>query len=541
MRALGLLLRSTPTLLLALAACGDSSQSDDTGTTGPTTPPPAPSSTTTVDAPTTTTTNPPTTTTTDADTTTAPTTTPPPSCGDGVVDDGEDCDDENSEDLDGCSNTCQSGYIPDPVTMGLDLPAVVPVLRIDVGGQPIEKDIDVIGTIEIFNNHDGTLTDLDTATPQLKTRVAFQGRGNFTWTLPKKGYAFELQTSAGDDLATSILGLPAGSDFALYACYTDKTCMRNALVFALGQELGVWHPRTRFVELFIDGDYRGLYMLWERIRREDTRCDVDKPAKTPQDGDVTGGYIIRREGAGKGQETIDGAVYDRDWSAASGRIYTYHYPGADKLSPDQTNYLHTFINDFESAMQTDPSTFPAWIDTQSWVDHGIVEELTNNWDGYVHSVYMTKQSAADGGLLGIGPLWDFDLAFANGNVTGYNCATDTWSHQNVRPFPDDMPTYWLGLFADPEFQRNFKCRWQQLRAGPISLATFTARTTAWTAFTAPARARDQAKWMTVGQNIFPNCFSHPTYDEELAALLAWIDARITWLDAQALLMPGTCP
>lgn len=46
-------------------------------------------------------------------------------------------------------------------------------------------------------------------------------------------------------------------------CYTDKTCLRNALVFALGQELGRWSPRTRFVELIIDGDYRGLYMIWE--------------------------------------------------------------------------------------------------------------------------------------------------------------------------------------------------------------------------------------------------------------------------------------
>ena len=536
-------------MTLALA-CGDDGAADPTATTGTSSPssPSSPSTaatTTTEPTSTTTTADVPTTTadvsTTAGDTTETPTTAPPPTCGDGIVDDGEDCDDANAENLDGCSNACARGYIPDPVTMGLDLPAVLPVLRIDVGGQPVQKDIDVAGQIQIFENHDGTLTDLDTAPPSLSTKVAFQGRGNFTWTLPKKGYAFELQDSGGNGLDVSILGLPPGSDFALYACYPDKTCMRNALVFALGQELGVWSPRTRFVELILDGDYKGLYMVWERVRRDNTRCDVDKPAKTASEGDVSGGYILRHEGGGKGQETIDGVNYNRDFATASGRIYTYHYPDVDDLTPEQTAALTGRIQAFEDAMMTDPADHAAWIDVQSWVDHGIVEELTNNWDGYVHSVYMAIEAEEDGGLLHMGPLWDYDLAFANGNVTGYNCATDNWSYQNVRPFPDDVPTYWLDLYADPEFQRSFKCRWQDLRDGAISLETFTARIDAWKTFTAAARVRDQAKWNTVGMQIFPNCFSAPTYDGEVDMLLAWIDARITWLDGQVAAMPGTCP
>lgn len=533
-------------LTLALA-CGDDGAADPTATTGTSSPssPSTPSTPATTTAEPTTTVDVPTTTadvsTTAGDTTETPTTAPLPTCGDGVVDDGEDCDDANAEDLDGCSNACARGYIPDPVTMSQNLPAVVPVLRIDVGGQPVQKDIDVAGQIQIFENHDGTLTDLGTASPSLSTKVAFQGRGNFTWTLPKKGYAFELQDSGGNGLDVSILGLPPGSDFALYACYPDKTCMRNALVFALGQELGVWSPRTRFVELILDGDYKGLYMVWERVRRDNTRCDVDKPAKTASEGDVSGGYILRHEGGGKGQETIDGVNYNRDFATASGRIYTYHYPDVDKLTPEQTAALTGRIQAFEDAMMTDPADHAAWIDVQSWVDHGIVEELTNNWDGYVHSVYMAIEAEEDGGLLHMGPLWDFDLAFANGNVTGYNCATDNWSYQNVRPFPDDVPTYWQDLYADPEFQRNFKCRWQDLRDGAISLETFTARIDAWKTFTAAARVRDQAKWNTIGMQIFPNCFSAPTYDGEVDMLLAWIDARITWLDGQVAAMPGTCP
>jgi cysteine-rich repeat protein len=462
-------------------------------------------------------------------------------CGDGVVDEGEACDDGNAEDRDGCSNACSRDYVPDPVTMGMDLPGVLPVLRVNVGGQTIEKDVEIPGTIEVFEAHDGTLTDLDDLVPTLSSKIAFEGRGNFTWTLPKKGFALELQDDKGDGVDLELLGLPAGSDFALYACYTDKTCMRNALVFALGQELGVWHPRTRFVELFIDGDYRGLYMLWERVRREDTRCDVDKPAATAMDGDVSGGYILRHEGGGKGPEVVDGVMYPQDFSTASGLIYTYHYPSASKLTAEQSAYLPAYMQDFEDAMQVDPAGHAGWIDVGTWVDHAIVEELTNNWDGYVHSIYMTKESEEDGGLLGMGPLWDFDLAFANGNVTGYNCATDNWAYQNVRGAPDDMPKYWLALFADPGFQAAFKCRWQELRGGAIGGEGFAARVATWTAFTAQARARDQVRWPTVGMMIFPNCFSHPSYEEEVAGLLQWIDARIAWLDGQVAGMPGTCP
>lgn len=463
-----------------------------------------------------------------------------PVCGDEVVDAGEDCDDGNLEDLDGCSNACAAGYIPDPQTMGLGLPAVVPVLRVSLGGQAVEKDVEVTGTIEVFEAHDGTLTDLDAATPTVNTRVGFQGRGNFTWTLPKKGYAFELQDAAGEGFDVAMLGLPAGSDFALYACYTDKTCMRNALVFALGQELGVWHPRTRFVELILDGQYMGLYMLWERVRRDPTRCDVDKVAKTAAEGDLSGGYIFRHEGGGKGPETIDGMVYPRDFSVASGLVYTYHYPDSDKITGEQSAYLQGFVQDFEDSMQADPAGHAAWIDVGTWVDHAIVEELTNNWDGYVHSVYMTKEADEDGGLLGMGPLWDFDLAFANGNVTGYNCATDSWAVGNVRPAPDNMPPYWLALFADPEFLRSFKCRWQALRGGAISEATFAGRIATWEAFTAAARVRDQAVWNTIGVSIFPNCFSGATYEEEVSMLMAWISARIAWLDGQVAMMPGSC-
>lgn len=426
-------------------------------------------------------------------------------------------------------------YTPDPVTMGLNLPSVVPVLKINVNGATIQKDVEVPGTIQIFEQHDGTLMDLTTATPTYSGPIGFEGRGNFTWTLPKKGYAFELQDAMGAGVELPILGFPAGADFALYACYTDKTCLRNALVYALGQQLGRWSPRTRYVELFIDNQYMGLYMVWERVRRDGDRVALPRPAATSALGDITGGYIIRHEGGGKG----GGA----DFTLMSNRVYTFHYPSETNITAEQRTYITGAFQQMEDLLAANPaSAYANILETESWVDRAILEEVTNNWDGYVHSIYMTKGRASDGGKFGMGPVWDFDLAFGNGNVTGYNCRTDNWAYQIVRGYPDDMPTYWTALFTQPAFQRDLKCRWQSLRqSGPLALATFDARMTAWTNFTAAARVRDQARWMTIGRSIFPNCDSEMTYADEVTWLHDWIAARLVWLDGQIAAMPGTCP
>ena len=399
-------------------------------------------------------------------------------------------------------------YVPDRVTMGLDLPAAVPVVRVSVGGQPIERDVEVTGSLTITENGATTHTG----------PIGFQGRGNFTWTLPKKGFALELQDGAGGEAPASILGLPRGADFALYACYTDKTCLRYALVLAIGQELGRWSPRARFVELYIDDDYRGLYMLLERVRRDGDRVDLPRAATTSA-GDLSGGYILRHEGGGNGAG---------DFSTSSGVVYTFHVPEPEAITPEQDAYVRASIQGMEDG------TVP--IDEMSWVDRGIVEEVTNNWDGYVHSIYMTKAADADGGAWGMGPLWDFDLAFANGNVNGYSCRTDVWAYQIGRGAPDDVPAYWLDRYATETFRGTWGCRWQQLRVGALSLSTFEARIAAWTAFTADARARDQVRWPTIGQAVFPNCTTEASYEADVTYLHDWIAARLTWIDGQV-----TCP
>jgi hypothetical protein len=81
---------------------------------------------------------------------------------------------------------------------------------------------------------------------------------------PMKSYGFECRDINGKSVDKSILGMPKESDWVLYAPYTDKTLMRNFLAYAIAREMGGWAARTQFVEVVLNGEYVGVYVLMEK-------------------------------------------------------------------------------------------------------------------------------------------------------------------------------------------------------------------------------------------------------------------------------------
>lgn len=123
--------------------------------------------------------------------------------------------------------------------------------------------------MRVIESHDGTLKDLATRPVTIDVRLAISVHGNSSASVAaKKSYTIELRDESGADRDLPVLGMPSDSDFILYHCFLDPTYVRNALAYAVGRELGRWAPRTRYVELMLDGKYQGLYMLVEKIKRE---------------------------------------------------------------------------------------------------------------------------------------------------------------------------------------------------------------------------------------------------------------------------------
>ena len=143
--------------------------------------------------------------------------------------------------------------------------------------------------------------------------------------------------------------MPSENDWILYAPYSDKSLIRNFLTFYLGNKLDRYNTRTKYCELVLNGDYKGIYILMEKIKRDKDRVDIARLNKSDIAGDeLTGGYIVK----------IDkfSPAYDKYWisnysTIGGDRLYfQYHYPKYEDMSNEQLDYIKYFIDDFENSL-----------------------------------------------------------------------------------------------------------------------------------------------------------------------------------------------
>mgnify|MGYP000356410880 CR=1 FL=1 len=131
--------------------------------------------------------------------------------------------------------------------------------------------------------------------PEKSTNIGIEYRGSTSFRLfDQKSYGIELRDAVDKDTDSAIMDFPKQSDFILYAPANDKTLIRNTLIYELSNQIGMYATRTKYVQLFIDGQYLGLYVLMEKMKRDKSRIDVTKMASTDISGNaVTGGYIFK--------------------------------------------------------------------------------------------------------------------------------------------------------------------------------------------------------------------------------------------------------
>jgi hypothetical protein len=198
--------------------------------------------------------------------------------------------------------------VPDEGGSGYD--STIPIVMLELGGRRVSRDDDTFGVLKVIDDHDGSHADLHLRDIAMQSGVSLELHGHSSGTLAKKSYQIELVDEQRKDRELPLLGLPSGSDWVLHNCGFDPICVRNTLAYDLAQKLGHYAPRTRVLELFVDGKYQGLYMLIERVRRHEQRVDLPDPADTRRGGDITGGYIFRMD-LGEGRTTPHETGYHR--------------------------------------------------------------------------------------------------------------------------------------------------------------------------------------------------------------------------------------
>jgi hypothetical protein len=453
---------------------------------------------------------------------------------------------------------------------GFDEPDVeprgpLPVLWLTLPERSDPDDIgedDELGTLRVIEGQDelhATPKGFATAPATLQTPINLHVRGGSSLAFEKKSFSLELEDATGEQVKLPLLGLPQESDWVLHGPYSDKTYLRNALMYWIGREIyrlpdgtierGRWSPRTRFVEVYINARYWGVYVVVEKIKADSDRVDVDRPAADADAGDVSGGYIIRREGAG---DAADG----EDWVSGVNRlVYTFHYPRLEELSGTQRAYIQGYFDQFESMMQGSSWNdaqlgYPAWLDMTSALDYFLAMEWSNNVDGYFKSVYLVKHAESQGGKLSFGPLWDFDIALGNADYRDgddvRNWVYDTRGTEGAAYTPPGevayIPPYVTRLWGDPPFRRALRCRWEALRAGPLAHERIEDKIDTWVEALGDAERRDHARWPVLGARLWPNPVGWATYAEEIEYLQRFMRQRFQFLDEElAKLSPDPCP
>jgi hypothetical protein len=364
----------------------------------------------------------------------------------------------------------------------------------------------------------------------------------------KKSYGMEIWDQDGNDMDVDLAGFPPEEDWILQGPYSDKSLIRNTLIYYLSNSIGQYATRTQFFELTLNSDFLGTYLLMEKIKRDKNRVDIKKLMPNDnQSGEITGGYIIKIDKT-TGESTNHGN-YSEKISFASQydpygekgkdkKIYfLYDTPDPDDISPQQKSYIQSYIDAFENTLLSENFTDPdvgyrKYIDEDSFVDFFILNELSHNPDAYRLSTFMHKDR---GGKLKMGPIWDFNIAFGNVNYCRGN-DVDNWIYKYNEYCPNDfwlVPFWWGRLLEDPYFINKLKSRWSELRAdqlsdkeifGKIDLLVSELESTG-------AIKKNFERWPVFGLWIWPNAFVGTTYESEVEYLRTWLTQRLTWLDS----------
>jgi len=421
----------------------------------------------------------------------------------------------------------------------------LPIVSINTLGETIPNDPKITAYMGIIDNGPGALNELTDPFNGYDGYIGIETRGNSSEQFLKKSYGFETRDSLGEDLDAPLLGMPEESDWVLIANNSDKSLLNNALTFDLAQRMDHYAPRWRNVEVVLNGEYVGVYLLVEKIKRDADRVDVAKlePADTLGD-DLTGGYIVKIDWA-QGTNLIN---WESDFAppgAGNGQFIRFLLDHPDEPLPAQAAYIQAYVDSFEHALAgaafSDTAIgFRHFLDERSAIDYFLLSEFARNVDGYRQSTFFHKDKDSNGGELKLGPVWDFDLAYGNANYCG---ATDTagWHYlfADLCNTDQNLPPFWWGrLLEDPAYRDSMRCRWESLRYTVLD----TVRLDAWCDSMASTLAAGQQHnfsiWRTLGTFVWPNPLPVPeTYAGEIQELKDWMHARWLWLDQN---IPGTC-
>jgi len=240
--------------------------------------------------------------------------------------------------------------------------------------------------------------------------LQIKGHGNWTWrSYEKKPYRLKFKDKVKP------LGMKKNRHFTLLAHADDDLAfLRNTVGFELSRMIGMsYTPAQEPIEVVLNGDYIGLYMLTEKIRVDKNRVDITEQADMAIDPEeITGGWLLEIDNYEQ-----DGQIYPRN-SLEDDLKFTVHSP--EILSQEQRDYIQTFLEKTDKAVYSANRANRVWenfIDMDTLVRYYIIREIVDNAESFRGSCYIHKERKFGGEdtKLIFGPVWDFGNSFQRGH------------------------------------------------------------------------------------------------------------------------------
>lgn len=345
--------------------------------------------------------------------------------------------------------------------------------------------------------------------------IGIRGRGNSTFFMPKMPYRIKFSEK------TALLGDYAEKSWVLLANYSDQTLIRNYLAYDFAHDLGMdFAPGVMFADLFLNGEYVGNYMITDQVEVTKNRVNVQKDST-----ETDTGFLVELD-----QKIIDypEGVEGLDWFVVEGYHFMVKEPASDEdyRTAAQFAYIEDYFGTLFSILR-DGEDYSGMIDVDTFIDWFIVNEVFKNVDSGYSSVYFYKDA---GGLLKMGPVWDFDLSAGNqqsGLVwelrqpTGWYTAR--WDKNRIFYY----------LFEYESFRTALRDRWIQLYdsgtiPGLLGKIYPTADSITY------SRYLNFLRWDVIGKNnewyTNPEVLAADSYPKQLELLYDYLQTRIAWLD-----------
>lgn len=345
---------------------------------------------------------------------------------------------------------------------------------------------------------------------QSASDVKIRGRGNQSWGVDKKSYRLKFP----EKIALISDSDYDNRDWVLIANHADKSMIRNITAYELGRTLdGIeWSPMSELVDVYLNGKYRGVYVLAERIEVAKGRININ------EEGDDIG-FLIELDSYAEGK-------MNSDFFIAGTRKYSVH---SDFTDDSQVKQLaHHVSAAYESALKGDYSEVSRYLDLDSVVDMYLICEYMRNLDAGWSSFYMyTKET--DGKIF-FGPPWDFDLSSGNTQNSPYSDGLFVGNLYGMTDRDRHCHVWYTALMKHEWFRELVRDRWNEVKDDMVSCVDSCCNYVFDNLY---AVERNFDRWDVLGRRInqepaevlkLKSCKANVEY------MKSWLDERYAYLD-----------